>query len=247
MTETGLSNLRHIVLVDEDPETQKIVKEYLAHEEFRVSLAADGDTFHEVLRREPVDLVILDLRLPDEDGLTLVAELRQNGQAGIIILSRKDDLVDKVTGLEVGADDYLTKPFHPRELLARVRSVLRRLKGKSATTSAPATAQPQSRFRFAGFELDRHKRLLVAPSGEPVNLSAGEFNLLIALAEHPKRALSREQILDQTCGREAALFDRSVDVQIGRLRRKIEANPRWPELIKTIRGVGYMFDTDVQQ
>lgn len=242
----GMARSEHILVVDDDPEIREVVDDYLTEEGFRVSLAADGKAMHEALERGPVDLVILDVRLPGEDGLTLAAKLRQGSQAGIIMLSRKDDLVDKVAGLEVGADDYVAKPFHLRELLARVRSVLRRRESDPATPLAPAAEKLETKLRFAGFELDRRKRLLVAPSGEPVDLSAGELDLLIAFGEHPKRVLSRDQILNHARGREAAPFDRSVDVQVGRLRRKIEANPRRPELIKTIRGVGYMFDIDVQ-
>lgn len=242
-----MASSEHILVVDDDPEIREVIDDYLTEEGFRVSLAADGKAMREVLERGPVDLVILDVRLPDEDGLTLATKLRRSSQAGIIMLSRKDDLVDKVAGLEVGADDYVAKPFHLRELLARVRSVLRRRECDPATPPAPTAEKPEPKLRFAGFELDRYKRLLIAPSGKPVDLSAGEFDLLIAFAEHSKRALSRDQILDRARGREAVPFDRSVDVQVGRLRRKIEANPRRPELIKTIRGVGYMFDIDVRQ
>lgn len=242
-----MASSEHILVVDDDPEIREVIDDYLTEEGFRVSLAADGKAMREVLERGPVDLVILDVRLPDEDGLTLATKLRRSSQAGIIMLSRKDDLVDKVAGLEVGADDYVAKPFHLRELLARVRSVLRRRECDPATPPAPTAEKPEPKLRFAGFELDRYKRLLIAPSGKPVDLSAGEFDLLIAFAEHSKRALSRDQILDHARGREAVPFDRSVDVQVGRLRRKIEANPRRPELIKTIRGVGYMFDIDVRQ
>jgi two-component system OmpR family response regulator len=237
----------HILVVDDDPDIREVVHDYLSEEGFRVSLAADGAAMQGVLDRGPVDLVILDVRLPGEDGLTLAARLRQDSRAGIIMLSRKDDLVDRVAGLEVGADDYVAKPFQLRELLARVRSVLRRRGSCAAATESEAADRPASKFRFAGYELDRHTRLVLAPGGEPVELSAGEYDLLLTFLEHPKRPLSRDQILDYAHGREAALFDRSIDVQVGRLRRKIEANPRRPELIKTVRGVGYMFDTDVRQ
>ncbi len=242
-----MANLEHVLVVDDDPEIRELVDDYLTEEGFRVSLAADGEAMHEVLKRESVNLVILDVRLPGEDGLTLAAKLRQNSQVGVIMLSRKDDLVDKVAGLEVGADDYVAKPFHLRELLARVRSVLRRRDCSAAPAPTGTTQKVETKLRFAGFELDRHTRLLLAPSGEPVDLSAGEFDLLVAFLENPKRTLSRDQILDHASGREAAPFDRSIDVQVGRLRRKIEANPRRPELIKTVRGVGYMFDIDVGQ
>lgn len=242
-----MASSEHILVVDDDPEIREVVDDYLTEEGFRVSLAADGNAMHEALQHEPADLVILDVRLPGEDGLTLAAKLRQSSQAGIIMLSSKDDLVDRVAGLEVGADDYVAKPFHLRELLARVRSVLRRRDCSPAPVRSGTTEKRETRLRFAGYELDRHTRLLLAPNGEPVELSAGEFDLLIAFLEHPKRTLSRDQILDHARGREATPFDRSIDVQVGRLRRKIEANPRRPELIKTVRGAGYIFDIDVQQ
>lgn len=237
----------HILVVDDDPEVRDVINEYLTEEGYRVSLTGDGQAMQKVLEQGPVDLVILDVRLPGEDGLTLAAELRRRTEAGIIMLSRKGELVDRVAGLEVGADDYVAKPFHLRELLARVRSVLRRREPPPAQEGSEAGGTSAPRLRFAGFELDRHKRLLLSPDGKPVDLSAGEFDLLLAFLERPKRALSRDQLLDIARGRDAALFDRSIDVQVGRLRRKIEANPRRPELIKTVRGVGYMFDSDIQR
>ena len=237
----------HILVVDDDAEIRDLIQEYLSTEGFRVSQAADGSAMQAVLEQGPVDLVILDVRLPGDDGLTLAGRLRQEAQTGIIMLSRKNDLVDKVAGLEVGADDYVAKPFQLRELLARVRSVLRRRQPNVASTRAQTSARSVVKYHFAGYELDRHKRLLLGTDGEPIELSAGEFDLLLTFLEHTKRALTRDQILDYAHGREAALFDRSIDVQVGRLRRKIEANPRRPELIKTIRGVGYMFDADVRQ
>lgn len=242
-----MSEPEHILVVDDDPDIREVIHDYLSEEGFRVSRAGDGAAMQGVLDRGPVDLVILDVRLPGEDGLTLAARLRRDSQAGIIMLSRKDDLVDRVAGLEVGADDYVAKPFQLRELLARVRSVLRRRGSGPASTETEAAERSAGRLYFAGYELDRHTRLVLAPSGEPVELSAGEYDLLLTFLEHPKRPLSRDQILDYAHGREAALFDRSIDVQVGRLRRKIEANPRRPEMIKTVRGVGYMFDTDVRQ
>jgi len=242
MSESG-----HILVVDDDADIRDVIHEYLNEEGFRVSLAADGTAMNHVLDQGPVDLVILDVRLPGEDGLTLAARLRQESQAGIIMLSRKDDLVDRVAGLEVGADDYVAKPFELRELLARVRSVLRRRSSDAVSANAEPVEGSAEKFRFSGYELDRNTRLVFGPDGEPIDLSAGEFDLLVTFLEHPKRALTRDQILDYAHGREAAHFDRSIDVQVGRLRRKIEANARRPELIKTVRGVGYMFDVDVNQ
>jgi len=240
MSESG-----HILVVDDDAEIRDVIHEYLNDEGFRVSLAADGTAMTQVLDQGPVDLVILDVHLPGEDGLTLAARLRQDSQAGIIMLSRKDDLVDRVAGLEVGADDYVAKPFELRELLARVRSVLRRRSSDVVSAEARPVEDSPRKLRFSGFELDRDTRLVLGADGQPIDLSAGEFDLLLTFLEHPKRALTRDQILDYAHGREAALFDRSIDVQVGRLRRKIEANARRPELIKTVRGVGYMLDVDV--
>jgi len=240
MSESG-----HILVVDDDADIRDVIHEYLNDEGFRVSLAPDGTAMMQVLDQGSVDLVILDVHLPGEDGLTLAARLRQDSQAGIIMLSRKDDLVDRVAGLEVGADDYVAKPFELRELLARVRSVLRRRSSDVVSAEARPVEDSPRKLRFSGFELDRDTRLVLGADGQPIDLSAGEFDLLLTFLEHPKRALTRDQILDIAHGREAALFDRSIDVQVGRLRRKIEANARRPELIKTVRGVGYMLDVDV--
>lgn len=237
----------HVLVVDDDADIRTVIDEYLTEEGFRVSLAADGGAMQAVLEQGGVDIVILDVRLPGEDGLTLAAKIKQQCKAGIIMLSRKDDLIDRVAGLEVGADDYVTKPFHLRELLARLRSVLRRRGSSPADEKTGTDEKSGSDLCFAGYELNRHQRQLFAADGKPVDLSPGEFNLLLAFVEHPKRALSRDQILDFANGKEAAPFDRSIDVQVGRLRRKIEVNPRQPELIKTVRGVGYMFDADVGQ
>jgi DNA-binding response OmpR family regulator len=236
----------HILVVDDDPQIREVIGDYLSAEGFKVSQAGDGTAMQRVLEAGPADLVILDVQLPGEDGLTLAARLRRESQGGIIMLSRKDDLVDRVAGLEVGADDYVAKPFELRELLARVRSVLRRRRPDAAPLAATADHEAGRKLRFAGYELDPHARLLFAANGQPVELSAGEFDLLAIFLDHPKRALTRDQILQNVRGREAGTFDRSIDVQVGRLRRKIEVNPRRPELIKTVRSIGYMFDMDVQ-
>lgn len=237
----------HILVVDDDPEIGEVIQDYLSEEGFAVRVAADGNAMQTALEAEPIDLVILDVRLPGEDGLSLAARLRKDSRAGIIMLSSRGDLVDRVAGLEVGADDYVAKPFQLRELLARVRSVLRRRRLRSTRMVAAMPKRPARKVRFAGFELDRHTRVLLAPAGDPVDLSAGEFDLLTTFLDHPKRALSRDQIVYYAHGREAVPFDRSIDVQVGRLRRKIEADPRRPQLIKTIRNIGYMFDVDVAQ
>lgn len=239
----GMTQGEHILVVDDDPRVRAEVERYLSEEGYRVSLAVDGPSMQAVLERDTVDLIILDVRLPGENGLQLTSELRSTNDSGIIMVSRRDDLADRVAGLEVGADDYIGKPFDLRELLARVRSVLRR-----RASPPPLPEQPDqgaARLRFGGFQLDQQRRALTDSNGNLVELTAGEFDLLLAFAAHPNKALSRDQLLDLAHGREATVYDRSIDVQVGRLRRKLEANPRRPELIKTIRGIGYMLAGDV--
>jgi DNA-binding response OmpR family regulator len=234
----------HIVVVDDDPEIRDIVAEYLGNEGFRVSSAADGAGMRRALANEKVDLILLDLRLPGEDGLSLLKELQLRPEIGVIILTGKDDVVDRVTGLELGADDYITKPFHLRELLARARSVLRRTPDSERSVRDKA-ASGGDLARFAGWEFDRALRRLRSPGGEDVELTSGEFDLLTAFIEHPKRPLTRDQLLDLARGREAEAFDRSIDVMVGRLRRKLEIDPKRPEIIKTVHGVGYALAVDV--
>lgn len=239
----------HVLVVDDDPEIRSLVKEYLEEEGFRVTTAGNGTQMREALETDPVDLVILDVRLPGESGLDLALELRQASEIPIIMLSQKDDVVDRVAGLELGADDYVPKPFHLRELLARIRSLIRRSEIRAESEAAPPTEDTavEGTLRFSGWLLNPRRRELFSPGDELVELSAGEFNLLLALVERPNRVLSRDQLLDIVHNREAALFDRSIDVQIGRLRRKIETNPKQPALIKTVRGAGYMLNCSVER
>ena len=246
-SEIGMGKAEHILVVDDDAEIRELIREYFTEEGFRVSVASDGNAMRQALDRSQVDLVLLDVRLPGEDGLALAAELRRRGESGIIMLSRKTDLVDRVAGLEVGADDYVAKPFELRELLARVRSVLRRRPVDPVPAHYDEPSKKSGKLYFADYELDQDKRSLLYRDARLVDLSSGEFDLLITFLEHPKRTLSRDQILDYVGGRAAAPFDRSIDVQVGRLRRKIEANPRRPKLIKTIRGAGYMLDAEVRR
>lgn len=242
-----MSDSLHILVVDDDPEILDIVRDYLGEEGFRVSAVASGAEMHQVLAAAPVDLVILDVRLAGENGFDLAKEIRQASDAGIIMLSRKDDVVDRVAGLEVGADDYIAKPFHLRELLARTRSVLRRRAAGSDTSEVEtATEATATRYRFGGWELDQRSRVLLSPAAKPIELSSGEFDLLVAFLEHPKETLSRDRLLDLTRGVRAAQYDRSIDVQVGRLRRKIEIDPPRPAMIKTVRGAGYRFSLDVE-
>jgi DNA-binding response OmpR family regulator len=238
----------HVHLVDDDPEIRSLVREYLEDEGFRVTTAEDGAQMRSTLEDDPANLVILDVRLPGESGLDLALHLRQTSEVPIIMLSEKDDIVDRVAGLEIGADDYVPKPFHLRELLARIRSLIRRTEASSDTAKTDIGdhgSSAEGAVSFSGWTLKIGRRELFSPDGVPIELSAGEFNLLVAFAERPNRILSRDQLLNIVYNREANLFDRSIDVQIGRLRRKIEIDPKRPSLIKTVRGAGYMFNSDV--
>ena len=242
-----MNSVPHVLVVDDDPQIRSLIKEYLEDEGFRVTTAGDGSQMRQALQQGSANLVILDVRLPGESGLELALELRQTSEVPIIMLSQKDDVVDRVAGLELGADDYVPKPFHLRELLARIRSLFRRSEARMESESALSKDKEDESgsLRFDGWLLNPKRRELFSPEEELVELSAGEFNLLVAFAERPNRILSRDQLLDIVYNREAALFDRSIDVQIGRLRRKIEPDPKRPMLIKTIRGAGYMFNCDV--
>lgn len=208
---------------------------------FRVSTAGDGRQMQQVMAVARIDLVVLDLMLPGEDGLSLCRRLRAQGSVPILMLTAMSEETDRIVGLEMGADDYLTKPFSTRELLARIRAILRRASAlPGAATTRPAV------FGFGGWELDVRKRELRSAERTLVPLSNGEFELLIAFAEHPHCVLTREQLLDLTRGRNANLFDRSIDIQVMRLRRKMEADPAHPALIKTVRNGGYLFTSDVR-
>ena len=233
----------HILVVDDQQDIRDLLHEYLTDEGFLVSTAQDGMSLRQNMTRSPVDLVILDLMLGGEDGLQLARELRL-GQPhiGIIILTGRGDTVDRIIGLEMGADDYLPKPFHLRELLARVRSVLRRAASRAAEKANDARA----RARFGDWVLNLSTRELLSPSGEAVPLTTGEFELLAALINHASQVLSRDRLLDLARHREAGPFDRTIDVQVGRLRRKLADDPRNPSVIKTVRGGGYMFTPPVQ-
>jgi len=238
-----MSDNGHILVVDDQQEIRDVVQEYLTGEGFRVSTAHDGAGMRRVLSQSPADLVILDLMLPGEDGLTLARSLRSQSAIGIIILTGRGETVDRIIGLEMGADDYLPKPFHLRELLARVKSVLRRVQSRIGE-GAPQPAR--SRARFAGWSLDLSSRELTSPAGEAVRLTTGEFDLLAAFVSNANQVLSRDRLLDLARNREAGPFDRTIDVQVGRLRRKLEDDPQNPTLIKTVRGSGYIFTPTVE-
>jgi len=228
--------VEHILIVDDDAEIRNLIKRYLEDQGYSVSTASNGQTMRHVMATREVDLVILDLIMPGEDGLVLTRYLRDNSSVGIIILTGKGDTVDRVVGLEMGADDYLGKPFAMRELLARIRSVSRRTTGRPEIR-----ARRDDIARFAGWELDFAAQQLKAPAGERVSLTGAEFTLLAALVDNPYRVLSREKILDLVKQGSNIPFDRAVDVLVYRLRQKVEANPKRPTLIKTVRGAGYMF------
>jgi two-component system, OmpR family, response regulator len=235
---------KHILAVDDDLTMRELVADYLTNNGFRVSTAADGRDMARLIDENIVDLIVLDLKLADEDGLQLVRDLRMRSNLPIIIITgHRRDEVDRIVGLELGADDYLTKPFSLRELLARVRAVLRRAE---ADRAAPPVDSTGTKYRFAGWELNLRLRRLTSPTGASVGLTSGEFSLLIAFVRSPQQVLSREQLLLATRVHDDEVYDRSVDVQILRLRRKLEADPTAPELIKTERGVGYVFDAPVQ-
>src|SRR5580700_11188159 len=238
MSETG-----HILVVDDQQEICDLVHEYLTDEGFRVSTANDGAGLREEMARSKVDLVILDLMLPGEDGLQLARQLRSESDIGIIMLTGRADTVDRIIGLEMGADDYLPKPFHLRELLARVKSVLRRA---SSRNTERQTAAARSKARFAGWNLDLSSRELYSPSGKEVRLTTGEFDLLAAFVNNANQVLTRDRLLDLARNREAGPFDRTIDVQVGRLRRKLEDDPQRPMMIKTVRGTGYIFTPPVE-
>jgi two-component system OmpR family response regulator len=234
----------HILVVDDQKEICEVVQQYLSSEGYRVSVANDGGGMRKVMAQGPVDLVILDLMLPGEDGLTLARQLREESTVGIIILTGRGETVDRIIGLEMGADDYLPKPFHLRELLARVKSVLRRASTR-AQKDQPSGG-PRARARFAGWHLDLATRELVSPDGGEVRLTTGEFDLLAAFVNNANQVLSRDRLLDLARNREAGPFDRTIDVQVGRLRRKLEPDPTKPTIIKTVRGTGYIFTPTVE-
>jgi two-component system, OmpR family, response regulator len=238
MTDNG-----HILIVDDQAEICDLVQEYLSGEGYRVSAAQDGAGMRRIITQSPVDLVILDLMLPGEDGLTLARALRQESTVGIIILTGRGEIVDRIIGLEMGADDYLPKPFHLRELLARVKSVLRRASSRRTENQA---VPPRSKAKFAGWNLDLSSRELLSPSGREVRLTTGEFDLLAAFVNNANQVLTRDRLLDLARNREGGPFDRTIDVQVGRLRRKLEEDPQRPTMIKTVRGTGYIFTPPVE-
>ena len=233
----------HILVVDDDREIRDLLSRFLGKHGFRVTVARDGREMKQALADRKIDLVVLDLMLPGEGGLSLCRELRARSALPIIMLTAMREETDRVVGLEMGADDYLAKPFGPRELLARIRAVLRRASDRLDASAVRADGH----VRFAGWTLDLARRRLESPDGLLVDLTNGEYDLLVAFVERSQRVLSRDQLLDLTRGRSAGPFDRSVDVQVLRLRRKIETDPTNPEIVKTVRGGGYIFTPAVER
>lgn len=236
-----MQNATHVVVVDDNNDIRDLVREYLEQQGYKVSAAESGVALRRVLERQTVDLIILDVMMPGEDGISLCKEIRSSGNIPIIFLTAMAEDADRIIGLELGADDYLVKPFNPRELLARIRAVLRR-----TTSTTPARTLLDRRIvRIDHWKLDLGRQEIVGDDGVGIPLSAAEFRLLKVFVERPGLILSREQLLDLTAGRTAELFDRSIDNQVSRLRKKIEENPKNPTIIKTHWGGGYSLSAEV--
>jgi two-component system OmpR family response regulator len=234
----SVTSALHIAVLDDEIDITQLLANYLQSHSYRVTQVHSGRSLMELMPTDPPALVLLDLGLPGEDGFTIARQLREHWRCGLVIVTGRGDSVDKVVGLEVGADDYVTKPFDLRELLARIKAVLRRITPEPSP--APTAAPPRTRLRFADWQLDTAARCLINPSGQDVPLTTGEFDLLSAFVQHPGRVLSRDFLLEQTRGREAAPFDRTIDVQVGRLRKKLEIDAENPQIIKSVRGAGYI-------
>lgn len=233
----------HIAVVDDEADITVLLANYLQGHGYRVTQLHSGHALMATMAADPPAVVLLDLGLPGEDGFSIARQLREHWRCGLVIVTGRGDAVDKVVGLEVGADDYVTKPFDLRELLARIKAVLRRL----GPVDAPAVAgEPgRGRFRFAGWQLDTAARRLTDDQGRDAALTGGEFDLLCTFVQHPGRVLSRDFLLEQTRGRDGAPFDRTIDVQVGRLRRKLADDPDDPQIIKSVRGAGYILVSPV--
>jgi len=231
----------HLLLVDDERSIREPLAQYLTRQGFRVTQAGDEESARSRLAAYAIDLAIVDIMMPGEDGLSLCRHLAATSDTPVILLTAKAEETDRIVGLEMGADDYVVKPFSPRELAARIKVVLRRTQGAGVRQHAPESGS----YAFAGWVLKSGERALVDREGVSVALSTGEFALLLALVTRPRQVLTRDQLLDLTQGREAAAFDRAVDNQVSRLRRKIEADPKNPEIIKTVWGGGYTLAAEV--
>jgi len=233
----------HVLAVDDDPSVRQMIADYLGDNDIQVSALPSGADIAEVMARTTIDLLILDLKLPGEDGMQIARNLRAESDIPIIILTGRKEEADRVMGLELGADDYLTKPFSPRELLARIRALLRRSRTHESVADGLAKIRA---YRFGGWELSVRVRRLTSPLGETIPITNSEFNLLVAFLAAPQRVLSREQLLDSSRLHNDEVYDRSIDVQVGRLRKKIEAKDAQASLIRTERGAGYIFTAVVE-
>jgi two-component system OmpR family response regulator len=231
----------HILIVDDDRQIRAMLARFLAEHAMRVTQAGDGEQMFRALETGRFDVIVLDVMMPGDDGFTLCRKLRSSNTVPLILLTARNSETDRIVGLELGADDYVTKPFNPRELLARIRAILRRV--GAAAPAAPRLASAV--YQFSGWTLDTSRRSLISPQGALTDLTTGEFDLLVAFVEHPQRVLNRDQLLDLARGRVSLAFDRSIDVQVSRLRRKIELDPNAPALIKTVRNGGYFFTATV--
>ncbi len=231
----------HILIVDDDRQIRAMLARFLAEHDMRVTQAGDGELMFKALEAGRFDVIVLDVMMPGDDGFTICRRLRSANTIPLILLTARNSETDRIVGLELGADDYVTKPFNPRELLARIRAILRRAGADPAAAQRLASAI----YQFAGWTLDTSRRSLVSPQGVLTDLTTGEFDLLVAFVEHPQRVLNRDQLLDLARGRVSLAFDRSIDVQVSRLRRKIEGDPNAPALIKTVRNGGYFFTATV--
>ena len=231
-----------ILIVDDDPEIRRLLVDYMARNGFEPHSARDGREMVQMLDRHAIDLIVLDLTLPNTDGLTLCRDLRVRSSLPVLMLTARGEEADRIVGIEMGADDYLVKPFSPRELLARIKTILRR------TRALPPNLRPDSQrcLMFAGWRLDTATRALTAPDGVVVSLSGGEYRLLRILLEHPNRVLNRDQLMELIHGKSAEPFDRTIDVQISRLRQRLRDENREPQLIRTVRGEGYVLATAVE-
>jgi two-component system, OmpR family, response regulator len=236
----------HLAVLDDEPDITQLIARYLGAQGFRVSQVHRGEALLALMRSDPPALVLLDLGLPGEDGFAIARQLREHHRCGLVIVSGRGEAIDKVVGLEVGADDYVTKPFDLRELLARIKAVLRRMEPQAPAEAPPTGSSVAPRWRFAGYVLDTGPRSVRDSAGQEVALTGGEFDLLLVLCRHAGRVLSRDFLLEATRGREAGPFDRTIDVQVGRLRRKLEADAENPVLIKSVRGAGYLLAVPVE-
>lgn len=232
-----------IAIVEDDPEIGPLIAGLLRREGFEAELCPTGEAFDRLRARRRVDLAVLDLMLPGEDGLSICRRLRAEGDVPVLMVTARGEDIDRIVGLEIGADDYLPKPFNPRELVARIRAILRRTRDQHRVMPAPVA----ERWLFAGFVADLVTRTLTTADGAEIELTGGEFDLLVAFIRHPRRVLSRDQLLDWTRGRDAQPFDRAIDVQVGKLRRKLAAHPAGDGVLKTVRGGGYCLAAVVER